>query len=380
MKLSRDNWLAIGLVILLTLLTLAAALRKNNTPAIPYLSSSSAPDGTLALGMWVQKLGIRLLENSSSVYQPPADANIIFIIQPIYDISNNEFDQLDGWVRSGGTLILAGDTPYVSSALKRYDFSLSYLNTAADGLPAQTPLLTSPELTTPAPVKPALYLDSTRSDFVTLLASDGHPLIVSFDQGSGRVILSSVVYPFSNLGLKDDANASLVLNLVALAKSRGSAWFDDWHHGLQTNTAIIGPEQWLRATPIGHSLLFAAGIVFIALLLAGRGFGRPVPLPHELKRRGPLEHVTAIANLNRKAGHRSAALEQYRTRLKRQLGRRYRLDPSLPDAEYVDALKQYNPSLDRTALLNLLKGLSRKDVNEIEMVELASDASEWMKD
>ncbi len=380
MKLTRDNWLAIGLVILLTLLTLAAALQQNNAPAIPYLSTSPAPDGALALKMWVQKLGYRVLKDTSSAYRPPAGVDVIFIIQPIYDISNNEFDQLDTWVKGGGTLVLAGDTPYISSALKRYDFSLSYLNRTPDSLPAETPLLTSPDLTSPAPVQPDLYLDSTKSDFVTLLASDGHPLIVSFDNGLGRVILSSTVYPFSNLGLKDNANATLVLNLIALAKSRGSVWFDDWHHGLQTDTAIIGPEQWLRATPIGHSLIFVIGIIFIALLLAGRGFGRPVPLPNELKRRGPLEHVTAIANLNRKAGHRSAALQQYHTRLKRHLGRRYRLDPSLPDADYVNMLGQYNPSIDQAALLNLLKSLSKKNVSETEMVELASDASDWMKD
>ncbi len=380
MKLTRDNWLVIGLVVLLLLLTLAAALQRNNLQTIPYLSTSSAQDGTLALKMWVQKLGYRVLDDTSSVYQPPADANVIFIIQPIYDISNNEFDQLDAWVKKGGMLILAGDQPYISSALSRYDFSLSFLNSTPDSLPAETPLLTSPDFTSPASVKADLYLDSTKSNFVTLLASDGHPLIVSFDEGLGRVILSSTVYPFSNLGLKDNANATLVLNLIALAKSRDAAWFDDWHHGLQTDTAIIGPDQWLRSTPIGHSLIFVVGIIFIALLLAGRGFGRPVPLPNELKRRGPLEHVTAIANLNRKAGHRSAALQQYRARLKRHLGRRYRLDPSLPDAVYVDALKQYNPALDHSALLNLLNGLSKKNVSETEMVELASDASEWMKD
>ena len=100
-----------------------------------------------------RNLAIAYLDDTSSVYQPPADANVIFIIQPIYDISNTEFDQLNAWVKNGGTLILAGDQPYISSALSRYDFSLSYLNSTPDSLPAETPLLTSPDLTSPAPVK-----------------------------------------------------------------------------------------------------------------------------------------------------------------------------------------------------------------------------------
>ena len=37
---------------------------------------------------------------------------------------------------------------------------------------------------------------------------------------------------------------------------------------------IVGPQDWLRFTPAGHALLFTAVIVFLALLLQGRGFGR----------------------------------------------------------------------------------------------------------
>ena len=72
-------------------------------------------------------------------------------------------------------------------------------------------------------------------------------------------------------------------------------------------------------------------------------------------------------------------MEQYHSRLKRHLARRYSLDPSLPDTDYVHALMQYSPSLDPIALLNLLHGLSQKDIGEAEMIKLAAQASEWMK-
>jgi hypothetical protein len=192
------------------------------------------------------------------------------------------------------------------------------------------------------------------------------------------VILSSNPYPFSNKALKDEALAQVVLNLVAFM-ARGTVWFDDWHHGIQ-GAAIIGPGQWLRFTPGGHALLFAMGVVFLALLFQGRAFGRPIPLPHEIKRRGPLEHVTAIANLKRRAGHRAEVLQQYRQRLKRSLGRRYRLDPSLPDAEYAETLARYNPSVDKDALLHLLAQLSQGTAGEAGFVRLASEAARWIKD
>jgi hypothetical protein len=121
-----------------------------------------------------------------------------------------------------------------------------------------------------------------------------------------------------------------------------------------------------------------AGVIFLALILQGRGFGRPIPLQHEIKRRGPLEHVTAVANLNRKAGHRVDMLRQYHQWVKRHLGHRYRLDPSLPDEEYVAQLAKYNPALEKEKLLPLLQRLVQTNVSEAEMVKLAEEASKWI--
>jgi hypothetical protein len=155
-------------------------------------------------------------------------------------------------------------------------------------------------------------------------------------------------------------------------------WFDEWHHGVQSGEQILGPTEFLRRTPVGRALLFVTFAVFIAFFLQGRGFGRPVPLPQEIKRRGALEHVTGIANLSRRAAHRSSVMMQYHNQLKRKLGQRYRLDPGMSDEEYVNTLAGYNPSLDKNELLNLLKRLKRTNLSETEMVHLAGEASKWI--
>jgi hypothetical protein len=379
MKLSRDSWLAIGLLLILILVTVGAGYQQNKSQTIPYLSTSSAPDGTLALKLWLDKLGYQPFESTSVTFQPPQDVNLILIIEPIIFIDESEWDSLDQWVEQGGMLILAGNAPPMAYALGHYDFSMRYLDSPADSLPAAVPLLTSPPQTDPAPVASDLFLVSARTDFVTLLAADGGPVLVSFEQGKGRIILSTTAYPFSNHGLKEDANAVLVLNLIALSAQKGRVWLDDWHHGIQS-AAIVGPSQWLRRTPAGHALLFVAITIFLALFLQGRGFGRPIPLRHEIKRRGPLEHVTAVANLNRKAGHRADVLHQYRQWVKRHLGHRYRLDPSLPDEEYVAELGKFNPALDKEKLLHLLQHLTQKNVSEADMVKLAEEASRWINE
>ena len=378
MKFSRDGWLAIGVILVLVIVTIGAAIGQ--TPTIPYLSSSSSADGTLALKLWLEASGYQIPDEALSTYQPPQNADLVFILQPVIEISDAEWKTLDQWVANGGTLILAGDNLQTEHAFGHYGFLLTSLDQETSTLSVQTPLLTSPPLTSPISIHANLALGTSRSDVVIHLAAQGQPILVSFDQGQGRVILSSTPYPFSNIALKDKTTASLVLNLIGLSIRHGIVWFDEWHHGIQQSTEIIGPDQWLRLTSLGHALLFIVAAVFWALLLQGRAFGRPVPLPHEIKRRGPMEHVTAIANLDRKAGHRGDVMEHYHSHLKSHLARRYSLDPSLLDKDYVRALAQYSPSLDQIALLNLLKGLSQKNIGEAEMIKLAVQASEWMKD
>ncbi|MEW6030964.1 MAG: DUF4350 domain-containing protein [Chloroflexota bacterium] len=375
MKLSRDARLGIGLLVLLVGITVAAALQQD-ADAIPNLSTSAGRSGSLAFRRWLGDLGYQVLDEQPGFFEPPREADLILILSPLLEITESELKSLDGWVEDGGTLILAGATIPLLPAFEHFGFSMRYLDRPARELLAQTPILTSPPLTDPAIVDAEFYLRTDRTDFVAHLALAERPVIVSFERGKGRVILSTVAHPFSNLGLKEAGNAELVLNLVSLAVRRGAVWFDEWHHGIQNN--ILGPEQWLRRTSAGHALVFVALAVFLALIMQGRGFGRPVPLPYELRRRGPLEHVTAVANLNRRAGHRAATLHQYHQRLKRHLGKRYRLDPSLPDADYVRALGGYNPSIDQKELLDLLTRLSQENVSEGELVKLADEASKWM--
>lgn len=378
MKLSRDGRLGIAILLALVLVTIAAVLQQNDEPGIDYLATSSSPSGTLALKLWLGELGYPSLDEPQPSFEPSPGIKTIFIIQPIIRVSEAEWRLLEEWIDQGGVLLLAGDNYATTEMLDRFDFSLTFLNPQIGELLPATPLLQSPAVTARVPLITDLALSTNRTDFVPLLSAGGHPVIVLLGHGRGRVILSSNPYPFSNKALKDEALAQVVLNLVAFT-ARGTVWFDDWHHGIQ-GAAIIGPGQWLRFTPGGHAILFAVGVVFLALLFQGRAFGRPIPLPHEIKRRGPLEHVTAIANLKRRAGHRAEVLQQYRQRLKRNLGRRYRLDPSLPDAEYAETLARYNPSVDKDALLHLLVRLSQGTAGEAGFVRLASEAARWIKD
>lgn len=284
------------------------------------------------------------------------------------------------WVEAGGTLLLAGDGPTTTSLSNRFDWRLVPLGAApeAPALP-QAPLWTAPPL--PAIQAQTSYRyawQGPRTDYVTHVAVAGRPVVISFEQGRGRVILSASAVPFSNQGLATPGHAELALNALAMAGRDGVIWFDEWHHGVRGSPeAMAGPGQWLRNTPAGQSLLLAAGVLFVGTLLRGRHFGRPAPPPAATPRRAPLEHLTAAAQLGRRAGHRAAVLRQYRHWLKRHLGQRYRLDPGLADEEFVARLAGYNRALDADALSSLLARLQHPQPSEADLVALAAEAAAW---
>jgi hypothetical protein len=376
-KLSRDTWLGLGVLLALIFVTSLTALQQNDDNQAPYLSTSSAPDGTLALSLWLGELGYETADAFTLTFHPDSDINLIVITQPVYAISANEWKLLDQWIQNGGVLLLSGTNSATSEAMQHFDFNLSYLPRQADEVTAALPLLRSPLLQSRIEVKTNLGLATARADHTPLMTAEGKPVIVAFQQGDGTVILSSMPSLLTNRELKKESVALLVLNLLAYTDQPGTVLFDEWHRGFQTQ-GVVGISQWLQQTAGGHAVLFVVFTVFVAFLLQGRAFGRPVPLAHELKRRGPMEHVTAVANLSRKAGHRREVARQYHHRLKRHLGQRYRLDPTLPDEAYADALAILNPAIEKDELLALLKQLSRAEIGDAELVKLSVEAAQWM--
>lgn len=382
MKLSRDSWLAIGLLAVLTILTVFAAIRQTQQEVAPPLASTStAPNGGYALWLWLGELGYQLDDGALEIFRVPEEAELMLMLEPINPVAPGEWELIDEWIDDGGTLVLAGEGVVSAIAARHYGFTLTYSNAEITALTANLPLFNSPPLTVPATARARAYFQTERRDFVPLLAVEAGPVAVLFEKGAGRVIVSATAYPFSNAGLKESGNPALALNLISVARHSGAIWFDEWHHGLRSTRAdLAGPTDWLLTAPAGRSLLFVAVVIFFALLFSGRRFGRPVPLTKDLTRRAPLEYITAIANLNRRAGHRRAVLRQYHHSLKRSLGHRYRLPPTLPDPEYAARLASYNPAYDEKALLGLLARLSRQNVSESEMIQLAAEVAGWMKD
>jgi hypothetical protein len=380
----RDVVLALGLSGLMFLAVLLSARQDAGGEALPALTThSSAPDGARALALWLEALGypVHRIEGASFRLDPGGrdassrDARLLFVLSPQYSFNPSEVERVDNWVEAGGTLILATDRWFADPLLEHFDLDIGFLDDRVQEAEPAQPLLLDPPWTQ-ARVQAEHYLVTARDDVVVHVTADGRPVLLSFAHGAGRVFVAATAFPFTNVGLRDKGNARLVHNLAVSAGVGAQVAFDEFHHGYQTARTLY---TWLRSTAQGRSLIYAALVVFLYLLIGGRRFGRPLPLPRTTARRAPVEHIQALANLFRRGGERAAILHHYHDQLKRGLAYPYRLDPALDDADFVARLGAFRPDLDQAALSKLLGETSQKRVSEGELIRLAKEVDSWTK-
>ncbi|MFZ1398954.1 MAG: DUF4350 domain-containing protein [Candidatus Promineifilaceae bacterium] len=377
-SLSRDSWLALGLFLLLTLFTTISVVQQAQASLTdpPLASYSTQPQGSRALWLYLESQQLKLTDSVGDSFGVPSGVDLALVLEPTVAFTPGEWAVLRSWVEDGGTLLLAGTSQFTIALAEELEVGYGLVPSSETAVTNQTPLLNSPALNEIAATTP-YFLRPQRDDFVTLLANAaGNPTAIAFAEGNGRIILTTLTEPFSNQGLQTEGNAELALNLLNATPTLRGIWFNEWHHGVrpQSDDALTA-SNWLQRTPGGRALLLVLAIIFIGLVLRGRHFGRPVPLGKDIVRRAPLEYITGLANLSRRAGHRTAVLQHYHDRLKRDLGARYRLNPSLPDEEFIAQLAAYQPNLDTDALRQTLQKLSQTNVSESDMVQIVREAT-----
>lgn len=383
-RLSRDQWLAVALFGLMFLLIIFTAWQEQRRQQeLPSLTSfSNQPDGARALYLWLDELGYTPANRSQVRYTIPAEADMVLLLEPLLILQETELRLLEDWVEAGGILIIAGQSWATLQAMSYFEIRTHIRSSAetAEFRPT-TPLWQSPPLTDYPDWESPFYLVSEQTEVTVQGVVNYDSVLLSQPLGEGQLWLLSDATIFTNLGLQQPGSAALVQNMISQIGPEGVIWFDDWHRGIQpqeTSEILVGDlNDWLRRTPMGQAILLLAAILFVGLLLRGRPFGPPVPLPDTTRRRAPLEYITAIANLSRRAGHTQAIAHDYQQRLKRRLARRYRLNPNLPHAEFVAQLATYDPNLDADALLALLNRLSQPRLSEAELVRLATAVARW---
>jgi len=191
----------------------------------------------------------------------------------------------------------------------------------------------------PAPLPPVHGLrvrgdadpDSSGVDGVErlLTAEDGEGVewiaAAELSLGEGRVVVFSEAAPLSNERAGDDPLAVLAVRAaLAYTGAADTVFFDEFHQGIRgerSRAEVLG--DFFLGSRGGMTLLHLAAACLLVLACAGIRFGAPAPAvaPPDLERRSPLEHVSALGDLYRKAGAPNTAALLLLARLARSARR-----------------------------------------------------------
>lgn len=376
----RDLYIVIGLFAVLALFIVLMPeqndeVGRSNTPT----TYSSAPGGALALLRWAQQIGYNAERLEYTDFAVDATTDALVILNPGTPITGAQSEAVLTWVEQGGTLILAddGERAFASNNQLFEDLELDLRiyddeqgnETRLPSVPILQPVFDSPP-TNAVVVRARRVLISERTDLAPLAGVPDGTVVAGLRYGAGYIYLSSSVYPFTNAGLGEDANAAFVLNLLNRLPPGARILFDEYHHGFFEPPSVRGV---LTASPWGWAMLYSVALIGLYLIATGRRFGKPVPLREEIALRSSAEYVESMADLFQRGKKRHFIAQHYHTTLKRRLARPYGINPQRSDADFVAELARYR-ELDTAALLDLLQRLQRPNLSEEELVRLVATA------
>lgn len=313
-------------------------------------SRSAGSGGTLALYTWLGDLGLDVHRISGSF--DLASSDVVVLAEPTTALRDDDVRTLDGFLRGGGELVLALDSP---AALAAAAPLLEHLGQPVTGLlgggratPVQA-LVPGDQVRHVEMGGSALDLSQGSGD--ALLRLDRSVVMRGVGVGKGNAFVLGSAYPLRNSGLRatrPDANGvlqptgsdayALVLDMLErahpLARPPLRVGFDDFHHG----EGAHGGAAEIFGGPLGLAGLLAALGVIAFLAGQGRRLGRPVPAGDATRVPSAAEYVGAMAQLFARSADRGAVAERFAQELKERVAAASGVDPHLDDASFVTAL------------------------------------------
>ncbi len=308
-----------ALIVAFALVVLAAvATRGSAKPDMRPSTYVDSPHGLRALFLLLEGVGVDV----SRLHHSPSDADdterTIAIVAPTWPMSAKQIDDALDWVDAGGRLVVveakdiegapSRDASAFFARLGREVTEITRLTTTSEGGRAvlETDYLRHgvAEIRWRPPVRISLKADGPPADpriddSVVLAACNGSTVIEELSFGDGTIVLVSDDSFLTNVGLREEDNAILAVNLFA-GDPMGPVAIDEFHHGADEGGSRLTLIERLLAlttgTWIGRGLLLA--LLALVVGVAGRAirFGAPLPEP-PVARRSMTEHAAALGRL-----------------------------------------------------------------------------------
>ena len=338
-------WVVVVLVFALGVGFLARPEGRRAT-SLQRSSLRTTPDGVAALARGIEHLG----RHTRPRVTPLADADpvrgTIVLLRPRLFATPREVHALLEHVRGGGTLLYSPffgrSVPYplvtpLADSLGVYFRERSQLEEfRGDSLPHAewTDHALTEGLGPPGRTDHGFRVLGVDDDSVAAQVGDVQRLLVAQDSdeetwtaaaelglGEGRVVMLTSAAPLSNERAGDDPLAVLAVR-AALAHTPpdDTVFFAEYHQGIRGSlTRAQAVRNFFLDSPGGRALLHGIVLGFLILACVGLRFGAPMPrvAPPDRERRSPLEHVSALGDLYRKAGAGHTAALMLLSRLAR---------------------------------------------------------------
>ena len=298
--------------------------------------------------------------------------DVLFLWQLNEALDAQEIEEIDHFVKDGGTLIVAGDHESLDSLL--FDYGLEMRR-------ASKPLKTSRRI----PIDPIfpnhpvdeiysitnVAIQSMERDMAPLFGRETDYSVVTFCEGNGRAFFMSCPDIFTYFGLRDERNATFFYNLMTTLPHRARIGLAELRYYTFDSAETADPLFYLLfKTPGGLGFVYIGVIVFLFLILRGRRFGKPLVV-EETHRRVSSEYVFAMTALYQKGNTRPAILKQIRDTFRFDLAARWRINSNLETATFVEEIAKRKP-IDTDELQRLLTALEPDgDISEARLLSLS---------
>ena len=217
MRLSRESIFIILLLISLGVAVVYGVLQRAES-SVGWRGSvqSDRPDGAQLLYLWLSNLGYSVHTLDQSPLSLSRSDEVLFVLATNDAFTTAELGDLDQWVESGGTLIVARDTTQPGQLLDHYQIPLARMWSSVERAPLHLPALDWPPVGE-AQVHASYKLRLKREVAVVHIGDRNTPLLVAFGLGKGKVFVMSIgrqIFMFSTWNRTKPRIAPCVLLLI----------------------------------------------------------------------------------------------------------------------------------------------------------------------
>ncbi|MXV73086.1 hypothetical protein F4Z99_02275 [Candidatus Poribacteria bacterium] len=337
-----------------------------------FLSSCDGPGYGTVLYQILGKLKFRVTEISEVYPARLARYDVLFLQALDQAPTETEVRDIQDFVNAGGILIVAGNNKVLDGLFAGYGLELREVTERivfSQRIPEEPlfPLHPVDEVRTGTD----FAIEAIAREVAVLYGRAEDATIVTLHDGEGRAYFIASDYLFSRSGMRHGGNAAFLYNLMSTFPHKARIGLADRRYYTLETTPPNPFVAFVFGTPGGLGAVYICLTLFIFLVLRGRRFGKPLDA-QEINRRLSAEYVHAMTALYQKGNTRREVLRHIRDRFKADLGARWRVNPNLDTATFLEALALRSAIDEDGELTNLMAALDPSvNISEARLLDIA---------